>query len=182
MLISGCVFAGIGAAWLIVRCGKYATPVGAVMVVLAMLSVVPEPSPRGTVLVRADPQEVQFFQQLEAMGNRGPILEVPLMTGIARSLLAPNRILLTAYHNRRISTCFGSFRAPARKVLGELVEALPEPGAVDGLRDLGFTTLLINKKAVLFTYQLGRSINARAEGQLPLLLEGENFVAYDLVR
>ncbi|MEO1936800.1 MAG: hypothetical protein ABGX04_18650 [Myxococcales bacterium] len=182
MLISVCVFAGIGAAWLIVRFGKYAAHAGAVMVVLAMLSVVPEPSPRGTVLVRADPQEVQFFQQLEAMGNRGPILEVPLMTGIARSLMAPSRILLTAYHHRRISTCFGSFRAPARKVLGELVEALPEPSAVDGLRDLGFTTLLINKKAVLFAYQLGRSINARAAGQLPLLLEGENFVAYDLVR
>jgi len=180
MLISVCILVGIGAAWLIVRSGKHATLTGAVIIVLAMLSIIPEPSPRGTVQVRARPQEIRFFEQLEAMGNRGPILEVPLMTGIARSLIAPNKILLTAYHNRRTSTCFGSFRAAELKALEELVEGLPEPSAIDGLRQFGFTTLIVNKKAVVFAYQLGQSINAMAAGRLPLLLEDENFSAYDL--
>ena len=179
MLISVCVLAGMGAAWLIVRSGKQATLASTVMIVLALLSIIPEPSPRGTVQVRADPQEVQFFEQLEAMGNRGPILEVPLMTGIARSLIAPSKILLTAYHNRRISTCFGSFRAPEREALWDLVEGLPEPRAIDGLRQLGFTTLIVNKKAIVFAYQLERRIDAAAAGSLPLLLEDEKFSAYD---
>jgi hypothetical protein len=103
------------------------------------------------------------------------------LTDIGRAVHAPNRILLTIHHKRRTSTCFGSFRAPGHETLEELVEQLPEPSAVDGLRQLGFTTLVLNKRARGFVFLFERKIRASGTGRLPLLLEDERLAAFGLL-
>ncbi len=150
------------------------------MIALALFSIIPEPDPRETVEVRVDPEEIRFFEELDAMGNRGPILEVPLLTGIGRSLHAPSRILPAAYHHRRLSTCFGSFRAPGRDLLAELVERLPESAAIEELRQLGFTTLVLNKHAVMYAFVIRQKIQRRSGNRIRLLLENEMLAAYEL--
>lgn len=178
--VAVCIFAGLGAAWLIDRCGKRAIQVGAGMIVLAMISITPEPFPRQTVEVRADPVEILFYERLEKLGNDGPILEAPLLTGIARSVHAPGRILLSAYHHRRTSTCFGSFRASGGDELADLVRQLPEDNAIDGLRELGFTTLVVNKRALSFIRTLKQKLRMSRTERLPLLLANSQLEAYGL--
>ncbi len=178
--VAVCILAGVGAAWLMKRSGNREMIASGAMIVLAMLSIVPERDPRGTVEVRVDPEEIRFFRELEAMGNLGPILEVPLLTGIGRSLEAPKRILPSVYHHRRMSTCFGSFRAPDREQLAELVELLPEPRAIEDLRQLGFTTLVLNKRAVMYALAIKRKIGSGPRKRLRLLLENEMLAAFDL--
>ena len=178
--VAVCVFAGVGAGWLMRRSGTREMIVSGVMIALALFSIVPEPDPRETVEVRVDPEEIRFFEELDAMGNRGPILEVPLLTGIGRSLQTPRRILPAAYHHRRMSTCFGSFRAPDRDLLAELVERLPESAAIEELRQLGFTTLVLNKHAVMYAFVIKQKIHHRSGNRIRLLLENEMLAAYEL--
>jgi len=178
--VAVCIFAGLGAAWLMKRSGSREMILSAAMIALALLSIIPEPDPRGTVEVRVDPEEIRFFEDLDAMGNRGPILEVPLLTGIGRSLEAPKRILPAVYHHRRMSTCFGSFRAPERDQLVEWVEQLPAPAAIEELRQLGFTTLILNKRAVMYAFVIKQKIQLGSGKRIPLLLENEMLAAYEL--
>jgi len=178
--VTVCILAGVATAWLMKRSGKREMIASGAMIVLAMLSIVPEPDPRETVEVRVDPEEIRFFRELEAMGNRGPILEVPFLTGIGRSLEAPRRILPAVYHHRRISTCFGSFRAPEQDELAELIERLPEPSAIADLRQLGFTTLILNKRASMYALAIKRKIQSGPQKRLRQLLENEMLAAFDL--
>jgi hypothetical protein len=179
--VAFCIFAGVGAAWLMKRSGNREMIVSSVMIALALLSIIPEPDPRETVEVRVDPEEIRFFEELDAMGNRGPILEVPFLTGIGRSLEAPKRILPAVYHHRRMSTCFGSFRAPERELLAELVAELPESGVIEELRQLGFTTLVLNKRAVMYALVIKQKIQRGTGKRIRLLLENEMLAAYDLL-
>jgi hypothetical protein len=94
--------------------------------------------------------------------------------------VAPKRILPAVYHHRRTSTCFGSFRAPERDLLAEWVEQLPEPAAIEGLRQLGFTTLILNKRAVMYAFVIKQKIQRGSGKRIPLLLENEMLAAYEL--
>jgi len=176
------ILAGMGAAWLIKRSGTMERVVGGAMIVLTLLSIVPEPHPRQTVEVNVDPDEIRFFKELEAMGNRGPVLELPFLTGISRSMRAPSRILPAAYHHRRMSACYGSFVESGREELAELVEQIPERNAIDGLRQLGFTTLILDKRPAIYELAIKQKIRGNLEDELRLLFENEILVAFDIQR
>lgn len=57
---------------------------------------------------------------------------------------APEHILLSAWHGRRTSSCYGSAAMPLAAKLEELALRLPERPALAELRDLGFTTLVVH--------------------------------------
>ena len=90
--------------------------------------------------IRPDADSIAFFQELERRGNRGPMLELPelFVSGATR------RILLGSWHRRRTSACYGSFRPAGQQELVELAADLPSPEAVDRLRSLGFTTVVLH--------------------------------------
>ncbi len=86
--------------------------------------------------------DLEYFAELERIGNRGPLFELPLPGDRVND--PAEWILLSAWHGRRTSACFGSFQPSDRKRLAELAEELPEPHAVRELAALGFTTIVVH--------------------------------------
>ena len=62
----------------------------------------------------------------------------------------------------------------------ELVERLPEPAAIENLRRLGFTTLLLNKRSAYYTMVVKLKIASGPGERLQLLLENDMLAAFDL--
>jgi hypothetical protein len=97
------------------------------------------------VPIRSNPEAIEFFRELERLGNSGPILELPMAWQQTHSLaVAPPRILLSAYHRRRTSSCYGSFPFFRRKGIQDLVVRLPDREALVELGNLGFTTIVVH--------------------------------------
>jgi hypothetical protein len=96
--------------------------------------------------IRPDAEALSFFETLERRGNRGPILELPVTEAGEFIAVDPGRILLSGYHHRRTSACFGSYawQYPVRRQTAELAKRLPETHAIDALTRLGFTTLVVH--------------------------------------
>jgi hypothetical protein len=144
------LLAGAGVAACVRGTGRLGLPVGAALVAVAAFAVVAAPlGVRGAgPRLHPDPirpfqESLDFFAALEARGNRGPVLELPFEND-ATALAAPYRILVGAWHRRRTSACFGSYFLPERERVAALATALPDPGAVRGLADLGFTTIVLH--------------------------------------
>jgi hypothetical protein len=95
--------------------------------------------------VRPDDRRIAFYEELARRGNRGPILELPLDEREHRIHSSPRRILVSAWHRRRTSACFGSYRPPGQQRLEALAGDLPSPAAIAGLADLGFTTVVVHR-------------------------------------
>jgi hypothetical protein len=90
---------------------------------------------------------VEFFETLEEKGSRGPLFEVPCFDNrFQTNRDMPRRILLSAYHRRRTSACFASYRPPREAKLAAIAQRLPQDEAVRELAALGFTTLLVHHR------------------------------------
>lgn len=145
-----CVLAGLGTAGLLARAGRLAPVAAALLIALAGVDVLrPEAlgfAPRyawSYETVEPDSEALVFFAQLEQLGDRGPILELPLRRGPSRLATSTRRILLSTWHGRRTSACFGSYEPAGRAELAELARRLPEPDAIRALARLGFTTVVL---------------------------------------
>lgn len=147
-----CLFAGFGAAAAIGSVPARARrATSAALVALAFLeSVRPGPLPPRVAFepwrVRPPEDAIAFFRAIERSGSEGPLLEVPIQRrnrGYTYNQ-APVEHLLSAYHHRRTSGCFGSFIAPEVRRLERVSAALPAPAAVARARSLGFTTIVVH--------------------------------------
>jgi hypothetical protein len=89
--------------------------------------------------IKPHKSRIALFEQLEQLGNRGPLFEYP-----HGRLPGPGaeRLFLAAYHRRPTSACHGSYEPPQQNELAELSDALPAPAALKRLRELGFTTII----------------------------------------
>jgi hypothetical protein len=94
--------------------------------------------------IRPPSELLAFYAELEARGNRGPILEVPMGFGLG-ALEASTRILANAWHRRRTSSCYASYALPGHEKLGALVARLPDPASIRELAALGFTTIVVHQ-------------------------------------
>lgn len=144
------LLAGLGAAALLQRMGRFAALAGIGLVLLAGFDVLRAPALGferpyrwDYEVIAPDPEAVEFFAELERRGNSGPILELPLRLGHSRIPVSTRRILVNSYHGRRTSTCFGSYKPAGRDRLEDLAARLPEPDAIRALADLGFTTVIL---------------------------------------
>lgn len=109
------------------------------------------------VELRPSEATLAFFEELEAKDNRGPIFEaVAEGTPVAGKVHASRSLLLLAYHHRRTSTCFNSFLGRREQEIRALNRRLDEGPALDRLRELGFTTLVVRERLGL------RGANRRA--------------------
>jgi hypothetical protein len=177
------ILAGFGSAALIRSSGRHGTAAAAGLIGFA-LAAVASPSafgpsqPEGWDLhdVRADAASVEFFDALTRMGNDGPLLELPYFPGMAWGV-NPERILLTAYHHRRTSACFGSFLPPETRTITELSARLPDPAAARELRRLGFTTVVVHLDEPLGLPILKQLITSAGDGKILRWLDSSRSMA-----
>ena len=92
------------------------------------------------VPLRPAPDELAFFAELDRLGNRGPLLEVPIHPKHAARV--SRAVLLSAYHLRRTSPCYNSFVPPITAEVASLASELPDAKALAQLASLGFTTVV----------------------------------------
>jgi hypothetical protein len=143
-----CLLAGLGAAALIHGFPRSATVLSAVLIAAAAVETVAASvvgGPVSTLRVAPAADDVELFRKLEAMGNTGPLLEIPLGDRNHEFVFqSPPRLLLSAYHHRRTSACYASFFPPGREELRRDALILPERAAVARLCASGFTTVIVH--------------------------------------
>lgn len=178
------LLAGIGASALIGRFGR-GSSIASVVLVLAVASLTllwpgivgfDGTTRWNTLEIRPKAEDIRFFADLARLGNEGPILELPFDDGGYLLFLAPDRISLSFYHERRTSACFGSY-TPDRSELKRAAAALPAVEAKETLMRMGFTTVIDHQKPNLRAKGTG---NRRTGRYGTVLLSGINLTAYDL--
>lgn len=90
-----------------------------------------------------EPAALAFFEKLDALGNRGPIVEIPISNPWATHREA-SRTLLNVYHHRPTSGCHNSVIPPETTRVRAIISRLPNPYALRKLRALGFTTVIVH--------------------------------------
>ena len=151
-----------------------------VLIGIATLTVLFGSRSHAVVKVAVDPTEVEFFESLEQMGNDGPVLELPVPTGLYSIQASPQQILLSAYHRRRISTCYASYAGSDRARIEALADQLPDAPAVRALHTLGFTTVVLREPGEYWSSRFQRRLELRPNGGVSLLLERDGLAAYAL--
>jgi hypothetical protein len=178
--LSACILGGIGVATLVRRAGRHSAPVAVALVVVAGLAVL-RAQGRGlaphyeweSFTVQTPAEAIDFFAELAAMGNRGPLFEVPPQ-GL-NLFTTPKRILRAYHHRRRTSACFGSYRPPGADELEALATRLPDRAAAEALRQAGFTTLIVDGASAIAP--LARASQA-ADSPLRLLRRSRRMAAF----
>lgn len=143
-LVPAAVFAGYGASAILA--GRSLAWRRAVVSLLGLLWVAELFTPLSTVVfgarLDASPVVVRPPEDLLALHERlpdGPLLNLPWARGRSGPYL-----LLSAYHHRRIVSCYNSFEAPHVARIRALAEAVPDPGAVRSLAALGIESVVVH--------------------------------------
>ena len=136
--------------------------------------------------IRPSDETIEFFRELEAAGNSGPLLELPIDRSTKAYAFdqAPRQHLLTAYHHRRTSGCSPAFTPAQVLALAPLSLRFGEPGSLDTLRELGFTTILVHhppsrRGSRRYARRVARTARSSA-GQLVEIAGNESMTAYEL--
>jgi len=153
VVLVSCILAGAGAGALLRALPRAAAPwVAAALLGVVWVDVLRPGglglAPRVTfegLALRPSPASLDFFEHLEAIGNEGPLLELPMDHEDLhyRYNLAPVAHLLTAYHGRRSSSCYSSFVPQQVQNLRRLRD-LEDPDTLEKARALGFTTVIVH--------------------------------------
>jgi hypothetical protein len=128
---------------------RYAWSVAGTLVAVSLLLATLRPpllgfSPRVSLYglhARPAEDEIEFFEALAEEGDTGPILELPLQQNAVHRLA--KSVLLTSYHHRRTASCYNSIWPQAFREVVALSNDLPDDSAVQRVRELGFTTILV---------------------------------------
>jgi hypothetical protein len=182
-----CLLAGLGAAGLIRGVGTRFRVWAAVALLLVSFGDQLRPRTLGLeprleyawFRVRPEETTLGFFRELEARGDRGPLFEVPTdHTPWAASAA----ILLTGYHGRRTSWCFGSFHPPIADRVRALGPEMPAADAVEELRGMGFRSVLVHHPTRLQAplRERFRAFSRRHPGLLRPLHETPSLSAYSI--
>jgi hypothetical protein len=73
----------------------------------------------------------------------GPILDLPLDFGLG-TLDQGHYVLLSAFHQHAIGSCYNSFIVPVQNDIESLAKRLPDPHALEALYALGFRTIVLH--------------------------------------
>lgn len=179
-----CVLAGIGAAGLLRALPGRVRGAAGVLAVAAAFAVTVQPAWLGfeprldfeILRARPDAEALRFAAELAGSGAGGPIAELPVLK--IRGAGEVRRILLSSWHGRRTSACFGSYTPEEQQRLRRIAAALPAPEAVGELRRLGFTTLVVHESSPLAERYARRA--AGADAALPVEIRAEGVTAFSL--
>jgi hypothetical protein len=152
-----CILTGLGAAALLRLVGPRAARALAAALILAVTLDTLRPPALGltggirwdVVPIRPQADVIEFYETLARQGNDGPVVEVPISSSTVYTLGgALQQILVSAWHHRRTSACFGSYKPPERAAVAALSQQLPGAAAVRELARLGFTTIVVHQLPV----------------------------------
>ena len=136
--------------------------------------------------IRPSDEAIEFFRELEAAGNSGPLLELPIDRSTKAYAFehAPLQHLLTAYHHRRTSGCSPAFTPAQVLALAPLSVRFGEPGSIDTVRELGFTTILVHhppsrRGSGRYAERIAR-VARSSNGRLVEIASNESMTAYEL--
>lgn len=183
------ILAGIGAAGLLRLSGRYRGIVAIALITLAFVDVtrpgdlpLPKSFSWDYADARASDSAIEFFETLAVQGDHGPLLEVPIAKKLGLLVVAPKRIMLSAHHHRRTSACFGSYLPASNVELESLSLQLPDADAAERLRDLGFATVILDRRAYWAAGFKSRQRQAVRDGNrpLPLIHANDDLAAYSL--
>jgi len=183
-----CLLAGLGAAALIQRAGRFGTVVGLAIVMIAatetwiLVGPVRPSAARDSLLEAAPPAEdIEMYASLERLGNDGPLLELPIGDADREYVFrSPRRILLAAYHGRRTSACYASFLPPGRDELRRQSLSLPDRAAIERFCALGFTTAIVHLDTPLGRHMAEQFQQAAAQGTVTYLAADRAMSAFGL--
>jgi hypothetical protein len=126
-------------------------------------------------------ETIAFYEELEAAGNDGPLLEIPMPQRNMRRMT--QAVLMSAWHHRKTSACYNSYLPDELKRVEQLTANLSKPGALAELRRLGFTTLVVHHDSE-GSRGYARSIEAYARGRgrrwLRKLATSPDLTAYEI--
>ena len=120
--------------------------------------------------------ELAFFDRLAAVGDEGPILELPMEPGLrSRDGLS---ILVAAYHSRPTSACYNSFLPQQTRRVQALARALPEARAIQALHEMGFRTVVLHhhvygKSSKPLLREMERTADRSGGGLIRIQTDGE---------
>jgi hypothetical protein len=183
-LLATCLLAGLGAGALLSRLPPRAVPAaGAALVALAGAAALgpawpglPTPVKLVWVDLRPDDEKLALFEQLDELGNTGPLFEV---FGLGRAnpaqiVARADAVLLSAYHHRPTSACWSSFLSAEFRRVPDLAAALPARDALRELDGMGFTTIVLHhpggRRGNRLARRLDRALAAAEESALRRLL------------
>ncbi len=164
-----CILAGYGVAGILRRLPSgRANLVGAGLVAMTgfellfpgLLGLAPRPE-YAAFEMKPRAETIAFYAELEAAGNDGPLLEIPMPQRNMRRMT--EAVLMSAWHHRKTSACYNSYLPDELKRVEQLTADLSKPGALAELRRLGFTTLVVHHDSE-GSRGYARSIEAYARG------------------
>ncbi|MDE0886046.1 MAG: hypothetical protein OSB70_10990 [Myxococcota bacterium] len=189
--LGACVFAGIGAAAVLRTTALSTRPVSAAasLVALITLEIVLPYQPGWTaggrleaVDIRPSSEAIAFAKELGRIAPPGAILELPFdHAGGSTVVFGPERVLLSYYHQRRTSGCYGSYSPQGRQELAQATRAPIDRATLESLRRQGFETLVLHRRdQVSHGYASNFEALAR-DRDLQLLIETPDKVAYAIL-
>ncbi len=165
------LLAGLGAAALLQRVAAGRRRLAAIgLVALAIVYTVRPGLPLDRQIdyrpytVRPATATLDFYDTLAAIGNKGPILEVPMdRHALVREGAA---LMASAYHHRPTSACTDkSFSTELSYEIDELGARLPDADALARIREIGFTTVIVHHPpGRRWSPELARALRAAARG------------------
>jgi hypothetical protein len=189
-----CILSGLGAAALLRRTPRVPARYLAVALILVTYLVTLRPGFLGleppvaysALEIRPSDEQIEFFRRLEELGNGGPLLEIPMpLRRFYRSRRSSEQALLTLYHRRRTSGCYASYIPSKTSEVTELGRKIPEPAALERIREMGFTTIVVHRQQLrTLAPRLLRRLDKAASRSTPRLrriLASESLVAYELI-
>ena len=189
-----CVLAGCGVAVLLQRLRGNLLALASCALILAGGSIVIGPYFNGGVAqanyeprnVALTPEERDFFETLEQMGNSGPLLELPLKAPyLAQMMHNGRRSYRAVFHQRRTSACVGSYKPPEVEQLNAMSLDQFDTRLVERIAGMGFTTIVVHHpkwapKIPAVLAQLNRASERRGSG-VRLLHSNNWMTAFELV-
>jgi len=183
--LAACVLAGIGAAALIRRCGRWQAAAATALIAVSFLDVMGPRLPGINVSsqlegidVQPDPERIAFSERLGRLEEKGAMIELPI-----RGAFEPERVLLSFYHRRRTSGCYSSYPTEAREALTELVRLPLGSEAIRGVRRHGFTTIVVRTVSPLGA-AYDRALTRLASAPRPIVervLHASGLSAYEIL-
>lgn len=188
-----CILAGSGAAALLrpLRGAAFAAASGALILVTGAVALgaptlgLPRPANYEPRWLALESEDTEFFATLEKLGNRGPILELPIEEpGVRGMVLTQRRLYRTMSHERRTSTCAGSYQPKESTELALIKMDAFGTELVERLYGIGFTTIIVHHpsqppKQTHPLVQLHEIAQTRGSG-VRLLHRNKNMTAFEL--
>jgi len=130
--------------------------------------------------VQADPpaEAINFFRALGDGNRRGALLEIPPSRN---PVTTAHRAMLSTYHRRSTSACYGASTGPVNQRVRELTGQIDDKDAIRELRALGFATIVVHHEAPMVQFWRNRLRTSEERGLVQRRESANGLTEYSIV-